>query len=76
MKQRASAGVGVDVKQPKVISERDENYLWEHGYLGNGNPEIFTLVWVLGLNFALRAGQEHRNLRMKNSQLMKMGSSI
>ena len=27
------------------------------------------MVWVLGLNFALRAGQEHRNLRMKNSQL-------
>ena len=71
MKQRASAGVGVDVKQAKVISESDENYLWEHGYLGNVNPEVLrnTLVWVLGLNFALRAGQEHRNLRMKNSQL-------
>ena len=64
MKQRASAGVGVDVKQAKVIYEGDENYLWEHGYLGNGNPEILrnTLVWVLSLNFALRAGQEHRNL--------------
>ena len=71
MKQRASAGVGVDVKQAKIISESDENYLREHGYLGNGNPEILsnTLVWVLGLNFALRAGQEHRNLRMKNCQL-------
>ena len=71
MIQRASAGIGVDVKQAKVISESDENYLWEHGYLGNGNPEVLTntLVWVLGLNFALRAGQEHRNLRMKNSQL-------
>ena len=28
IKQRASAGVGVDVKQAKVISESDENYLW------------------------------------------------
>ena len=26
MKQRASAGVGVDVKQAKVISESDKNY--------------------------------------------------
>ena len=40
MKQRSSAGVGVDVKQAKVISESDENYLWEHGYLGNVNPEV------------------------------------
>ena len=40
MKQRASAGVGADVKQAKVISKSDENYLWEHGYLRNGNPEI------------------------------------
>ena len=40
-------------------------------YVGNGNTEILrnTLVWVLGLNFTVRAGQEHRNLRMKNSQL-------
>ena len=49
MKQRATAEVGVDVKQAKVIYESDENYLWEHGYLGNDNPEVLrnTLVWVL-----------------------------
>ena len=45
MKQRASAGVGVDVKQAKVISESDKNYLWEHGYFGNGNPEILRNTW-------------------------------
>ena len=28
-----------------------------------------TLVYVFGIQFALRTGQEHRNLRSKNSQL-------
>ena len=71
MKQRATAGVGADVKKAKVIFESDENYLWEHDSMGNDNLEVLrnTLVWVLGLNFVLRAGQERRNLRMKNSQL-------
>ena len=27
------------------------------------------MVWVLGVQFALRAGQEYRNLRPENSQL-------
>ena len=27
------------------------------------------LVWIFGIQFALRAAQEHRNLRLKNSQL-------
>ena len=51
-----------NLEEAKVISESDKNYLWEHGHLGNGNPEILrnTLVWVLGLNFNLMAGQEHR----------------
>ena len=55
MKQRASADVGVDVKQAKIISESDESYFRKHGYLGNGNPEILrnTLVWVLGSNLLL-----------------------
>ena len=45
--------------------------MWEHGFLGSENAELLrhTLVWVLGIQFALRAGQEHRNLRLENSQL-------
>ena len=59
MKQRASAGVGVDVKQAKVISESHENYLWEHAYAGNGTTEILrnTFGMGFGFKFALRAGQ-------------------
>ena len=54
-----------------MITQEQENYLWEHNFLGSENAELLrdTLVWVLGVNFALRAGQEHRNLRLRNSQL-------
>ena len=71
MKERARQGIGVDVNQANLITQEQENYLWEHGFLGSENAELLrdTLVWVLGVNFALRAGQEHRNLRLRNSQL-------
>ena len=46
-------------------------YLWQNGFLGSHTPELLrdTILFVFGNCFALRAGQEHRNLRMKNSQL-------
>ena len=71
MKERARQGIGVHVNQANLITQEQENYLWEHGFLGSENAELLrdTLVWVLGVNFALRAGQEHRNLRLRNSQL-------
>ena len=45
--------------------------MWQNGFLGSGTPELLrnTILFVFGNCFALRAGQEHRNLRMKNSQL-------
>ena len=71
MKERAQQGIGVDVNQANLITQEPENYLWEHGFLGIENAELLrdTLVWVLGVQFALRAGKEHRNLRLRNSQL-------
>ena len=46
-------------------------YLLQKGFLGSDTPELLrdTVLFVLGNCFALRAGQEHRNLRMKNYQL-------
>ena len=71
LKERAKAGIGTDCKDAELITEEQINYLWENCYLGSNTAELLrdTLVFVLGGMFALRAGQEHRNLRMYNSQL-------
>ena len=69
--ERARQGIGVDVNQANLTTLEQEDYLWEHGFLGSEDGELLrdTLVWVLGVQFAVRAGQEHRNLRLRNSQL-------
>lgn len=71
MKERAGQGIGVETAQAKFITEEQENYLWKHGFLGSTNAALLrdTLVFVFGIQFALRAGQEHRNLRHENSQI-------
>lgn len=71
MKEATSAGVGVETKQADVVSMNQEELLWEKGILGSDSPETLrdTLLWIFGLHFGLRAGQEHRSLRMKNSQI-------
>jgi hypothetical protein len=46
--------------------------LWEKGILGTGDPKTLlrTIFYVVGLNFALRGGEEHRSLRHgDNSQI-------
>ena len=65
MKNPSRQGIGANKRQADVITEEQENILWENGILGSDNPEqlLDTLIFQLGLNFALRAGQEHRNLR-------------
>lgn len=47
----------------------------KHNILGTDTPQklLDTLLFLLGLNFALRAGQEHCNLRVgKCSQISVM----
>lgn len=40
MKERARQGIGVDVNQANLITQEQENYLWEHGFLGSKNAEL------------------------------------
>ena len=51
---------------------KNKTYPWENGFLGSKSGEIlcYTLVWVFGIQFALKAGQEHRHLRFKNWQFI------
>lgn len=78
MKEAAAKGIGTTPKQAEVITVEQENDLWERGFLGSDEPEKLrdTVLWLFGLNFALRAGQEHRSLRMQNSQASRFCRSM
>ena len=45
-----------------------KNFLSENAFLGKENGKIlcFNLVWVFGIQFALRTEQEHRNVELEN----------
>jgi hypothetical protein len=51
-------------KKASAVSENDEEKLWLSGALGTHSPRVLldTLVFMVGKIFALRGGDEHRNL--------------
>ena len=75
MKERALANVGMTTKQAEFITEEFEGHLWDTGVLGEDTGEKLrdTVLFLLGINLALHAGDEHYDLRRdcpeKNSQL-------
>ncbi|PFX23721.1 hypothetical protein AWC38_SpisGene11730 [Stylophora pistillata] len=40
LKERARQGIGVDVNKANLITHEQENYLWQHGFLGSENAEL------------------------------------
>ena len=65
MKHRASEGVGNDIRKAQILSDFDEEWLWNSALLGVHNPEVLlnTVLFVISKGCALRAGVEHRVLR-------------
>ena len=64
-------GVGTKKKQAEIITEAEEELLWVKGVLGDETPQrlLDTIIFYNGLYFALRSGQEHRQLRRKPCQI-------
>ena len=64
MKHLSSTGQYIYKRQAEPIIVEDESLLWELGLLGTTSPTVLlhTLVYMVGLYFALRSGSEHRRL--------------
>ena len=64
MKRLQSEGYGTKTKQAEVLTEEDEDILWEKGILGSENPQslLNSVIFYNRLYFALRSGREHRQL--------------
>ena len=60
MKISAQKKLGLKPRQAVVVSEEIEN--------SNSNPEVLlrTTFYLIGLNFGMRAGDEHRKLSSTN----------
>ena len=75
MKERCADNVGNVKRQADLISYEYEERMWQKGILGEDTPQKLrsTVLFLLGINLALRAGDEHYYLRRempdKKSQL-------
>ena len=61
-KSLSSTGQYIHKRQAEPITVEDESLLWELGLLGTTSPTVLlhTLVYMVGLYFALRSDSEHR----------------
>lgn len=72
MRLSAIEGNVKPTKRAENISFSDEEDLWKEGILGSGNPKQLqdTVIYLMGVQFGLRAATEHKALRFGvNSQL-------
>ena len=71
MKRLNKTGKYVNKKQAQPIAVEQEDRLWELGLLGDHSPHVLlnTIIYQVGLFFALRSGSEHRRLRHSPSQI-------
>lgn len=71
MKDLSAKGHVKKRKQADIMTYEEEELLWDSGELGSKNPQqlLNTVLYLFGIHFALRAGQEHRNLRFIRSQI-------
>ena len=63
MKAHTAQGLGVK-QSASVVSKASEEIMWEKGILGEDNPTqlLDTILYLLGINYALHGGEEHKCL--------------
>ena len=71
MKRLQSTGLGSKRKQAEPLTLAEEEQLWRKNILGDHSPQALlnTVIYMVGLYFALRSGDEHRQLRYSPCQI-------
>ena len=71
MKRLQRKGLGLKKRQAEPLTLEEEELLWNKGLLGSTNPQVLvdTMLFMNGLYFALRSGDEHRQLRFDPCQI-------
>ena len=71
-KRLTSMGVGATIKQAEAFTEAEEEQLWTSELLGGHSAEALldTMLFLIGKNFSLRSGKEHRNLSLSQLTLV------
>ena len=75
-KRLHAKGIGTETKVTPVITEAEEDKLWDAGVMSLDNPTglLRATFFYNGKNFCLRGGMEHRNLKL--SQIQKQTSMV
>ena len=70
-------GIATVARKAEPISDREEEILWSKGVLGSHSPQtlVDTMVFMAGMYFALRSGEEHRQLRFSSVTLVEKAGS-
>ena len=65
MQERSAEGLGMHPHQAMVIGLGVENQMWSDNLLGEDTPDKLrdTILYIVGVNCGLRAGDEHYNLQ-------------
>ena len=68
---KRALGLGVKKRQAEPITIEEENKQWEKGVLGDSDLQTLldTLLFLCGIHFTLRSGQEHRSLKLSQFEL-------
>ncbi len=76
MKRLRSLGLGTKKKRAEPITVDEEATLWNLQLLGSHTPKVLldTMVFMCGMYFALRSGQEHRDLQLSQIELVQPSS--
>ena len=72
MKRLHALGLAVKKQAETNHHWRREDLLWETGFLGDTNPQqlLDTMLFLCGVNFALRSGEEHCSLQLSQLELV------